>query len=330
VGFAGFLAREVVQAGLTTLSQGETWVQTSAPAPDAPANAGLCFARAALINPVELQGGSVNASARGALDWFLPSCREERFEQPWPIQFRADESVEGLTRRVTAIEREFSKELAKRMARVARLARPQPAAPRGLAKGLFIFFRDFDKFSCSREAMLGGQRRMADDPGAPSRSYLKIEEAYGVLGREPQAGETVVDLGAAPGGWSYSAAKRGASVLALDNGPLKGAALGHSLIRHAQADAFRHAPPPGMIYDWLFCDVVDDPDKVLALLERWVAQRGCRRFIVNLKFGRVDPLPLLRRATDPGEPLPRACAVLYARHLFHDREELTLVGEIRA
>jgi len=279
---------------------------------------------------VELRGASVNAAARAVLDWFLASCRDERFENPWPLQFRADDSVPGLTRRVTAIEREFSENLAKRVARVARLARPQPAAPRGSARGLFLFFHDFENFRASRAAILGGQRRMADDPGAPSRSYLKIEEAYGVLGREPCAGETVADLGAAPGGWSYSAAKRGASVLALDNGPLKGAALGHPHIRHEQADAFRHAPAPGAIYDWLFCDVVDDPDKILALLENWVAQRWCRRFIVNLKFGRTDPLPLLRRATASGESLPRACSVLCARHLFHDREEFTLVGECRA
>ena len=119
-------------------------------------------------------------------------------------------------------------------------------------------------------------------------------------------------------------------MLALDNGPLKGAALGHPLIEHEQADAFRYEPPPGKPRDWLLCDVVDDPDKVLALLERWVAQRACRRFVVNLKFGRTDPIPLLRRATGPSSPLARACVLLRARHLFHDREEFTLVGELRA
>jgi 23S rRNA (cytidine2498-2'-O)-methyltransferase len=330
LGFAGLIAREATDAGLLPTAQGETWLLTPAPEPASPAAYGLCFAHSALIDPVELRGGSVNAATRAALDWFLASCRGERFEQSWPLQFRADESIDGLARRVTAVEREFSKELTKRLARVAHLARPSPSNPRGPARGLFLFFRDFDAFRASREAVLGGQRRMADDPGAPSRSYLKVEEAYGILGQTPHAGETVVDLGAAPGGWSYSAAKHGASVLALDNGPLKGAALGHPLIRHEQADAFRHTPPPGTVYDWLFCDVVDDPVKVLGLLEHWVAQRWCRRFVVNLKFGRTDPLPLLRRATGPGEQLPRACSVLWARHLFHDREEFTLVGELRA
>lgn len=86
---------------------------------------------------------------------------------------------------------------------------------------------------------------MADDDAAPSRSYLKVEEAYIVLGREPQAGETVVDLGAAPGGWSYSAAKRGATVVAIDNGPLKGGAFGNQLITHRLEDAFKFQPPAG-------------------------------------------------------------------------------------
>ncbi len=36
---------------------------------------------------------------------------------------------------------------------------------------------------------------MADDAQAPSRSYLKAEEAYLVLGQEPAAGETVVEQG---------------------------------------------------------------------------------------------------------------------------------------
>jgi 23S rRNA (cytidine2498-2'-O)-methyltransferase len=238
--------------------------------------------------------------------------------------------VAGLARRATAVERTFKESLTKRLARVARLAQPHAEKPLGPSRGLFVFWRDFTHCFVSRNAVLGGQQRMADDPGAPSRSYLKLEEAYGVLGREPKEGETVVDLGAAPGGWSFSAAKRGARVLALDNGPLKGAALDHPLIRHEQADAFRYSPPPGERVDWLLCDVVDDPAKVLSLLDRWVSQRACRRFVVNLKFGRTDPLPLLRKTLGESSLIAQACVCLRARHLFHDREEFTLVGELRA
>jgi len=204
---------------------------------------------------------------------------------------------------------------------VVKLASPgRPEA--GPRRGLFAYLTGLDRLLVSRQASFGGQRRMADDPQAPSRSYLKVEEAYAVLGAAPKEGETVIDLGAAPGGWSYSAAKRGAKVVAVDNGPLKGGALGHPSIIHRPEDAFKF---PADKTDWLFCDMVEDPDKVLELVERWLSRRSCRRFIVNLKYGRLDPLPLLRRA----KTLETHCSLWRARHLFHDREELTLVGEVR-
>jgi 23S rRNA (cytidine2498-2'-O)-methyltransferase len=324
-GFNRFLARELADAGCPPTAQGPTWFLTS------PTDQEFCFSYLTLVDPVELTlaTDSVNAAAKLVLDYFLSSCRDEKFTALWPCQFRGDESIAGLSRRATAVERTFLESLTKRLARVAHLAKEVPEKPLGLSRGLFVFWRDFTHCFVSREAVLGGQQRMADDPGAPSRSYLKLEEAYGVLGREPRSGETVTDLGAAPGGWSFSAAKRGAKVLALDNGPLKGAALNHALIRHEQTDAFRYAPPPGQPCDWLLCDVVDDPAKVLALLNLWVKNRACRRFVVNLKFGRTDPIPLLRLALAPTSPIARACIGLRARHLFHDREEFTLVGELR-
>jgi 23S rRNA (cytidine2498-2'-O)-methyltransferase len=168
---------------------------------------------------------------------------------------------------------------------------------------------------------------MADDPRAPSRSYLKVEEAYFALGEAPRAGQTVADLGAAPGGWSYSAAKHDARVLAVDNGSLKGGASGNSYIEHAKEDAFRFRPRQPM--DWLFCDLLDEPRKVLKLLRLWVESRWCSRFIVNLKFGRNDPLPLLREAFSTRTGIASRCAVLRARHLYHDREEFTLVGRLK-
>jgi 23S rRNA (cytidine2498-2'-O)-methyltransferase len=172
---------------------------------------------------------------------------------------------------------------------------------------------------------------MADDDLAPSRSYLKVEEAYGGLGREPAAGETVCDLGAAPGGWSYSAAKRGARVTAVDNGPLKGGALGHPLITHLREDAFRFAPPAGQPYDWLFCDLVEEPHHVVQhLVAPWLERGWCRRFVINLKFGRTDPLALLGEVRAKGSPFARHAASLRIRHLYHDREEFTLVGEVRS
>ncbi len=309
VGYESFLAKEMSSS---PEKSGPGWTLGS-DAPD-----GLCFAHLSLISPVMVEGKSVNAVAWAIADQFLTTTREERFDGPWPFVIESA-GVEGLNRRAKAVEKECFERIRGRMSRVAKLAvdaRPGP----GPARGLFAYMTDFDKAYVSRDAFSGGQKRMADDPQAPSRSYLKAEEAYVVLGREPAAGETVADLGAAPGGWSYSAARRGAFVTAVDNGPMKSGGL-HPGITHKTEDAFLFAPEKPV--DWLFCDMVEDPERIVNLVERWLKEGWCRRLVVNLKFGRTDPVPLLRRA----EILRRYVPELKARHLFHDREEFTLVGE---
>jgi 23S rRNA (cytidine2498-2'-O)-methyltransferase len=208
-------------------------------------------------------------------------------ERPWPCSFAGGQDVTGLGRRVASVEAAFHELLRRKLGRIAKLATAD--RPRvGPARGLFAWFTDFGRAAAARDAYLCGPARMADDDAAPSRSYLKLEEAYAIIGLEPRPGESVCDLGAAPGGWSYSAAKRGARVVAVDNGPLKGGALGHPLIEHRRADAFGFSPGKDAVYDWLLCDLLEDPRKVLQSIVRpWLAGGWCRRFVVNLKFGRA-------------------------------------------
>jgi 23S rRNA (cytidine2498-2'-O)-methyltransferase len=325
-GFEELLAGEARAAGLAVTGQGGGWVAVAGNAPIEP---DFCFAYAIHLAPSEVGGESVNALAAHLLEHFLASAKDERFDAPWPCVFTTAAGLDGLGRRADAVAKAFGELLKKRLGRVARLAVDDVPRGQGAVRGLFVHFVDFKKALVSRDIVLGGQRRMADDDLAPSRSYLKVEEAYAVLGREPSAGEVVVDLGAAPGGWSYSAAKRGARVLALDNGPLKGGALDHPLIEHRRADAYGYRPEPGARVDWMFCDLVDDPHEVLRrIVAPWLEGRWCRRFVVILKFGRVDPLALLREVRAPGSVFSRLAPGTRVRHLFHDREEFTLVGEL--
>jgi 23S rRNA (cytidine2498-2'-O)-methyltransferase len=289
----------------------------------------------------EVRGDSVNALAARVVEFFLTSIRDERIDSPWPNVWLGPPELVGLGRRLRAVEEAFAERLKKKLSRVAKLARPE--VPRGIggARGLFVFFVDFGRAWLGRDAFVHGPRRMADDALAPSRSYSKVEEAYLVLGREPQEGETVCDLGAAPGGWSYSAAKRGGRVIAVDNGPLKGGALDHPQIEHRREDAFRFEPSSarvaegrpadGQRFDWLFCDLVDEPHHVLRqIVEPWLARRWCRRFVINLKFGRVDPIALLAELRAPDSPFVMHAASASIHHLYHDREEFTVTGELDA
>ena len=342
-GYESLLERELGEAGLALAEKGPGWarVEGRADRPDEPTDSAngssgrlalpdLAFPHLTLLAPREFKGESVNALAQQLADYFFESLRGERIEAAWPCVFHTVPEVVGLGRRASAVEKAFLELLRKKLSRIAKLATPD--LPRGAAnaRGLFVFFADFGRVFVARDLALGGQRRMADDDAAPSRSYLKVEEAYIILGREPVAAETVCDLGAAPGGWSYSAAKRGAQVVAIDNGPLKGGALNHPLIEHRLEDAFKFAPATGQVFDWMFCDLVEEPHHVMQnLVAPWLARGWCRHFVINLKFGHVDSIALLREIRAAGSPFATHAASLRIRHLYHDREEFTLVGDTR-
>ncbi|MFA6286531.1 MAG: SAM-dependent methyltransferase [Opitutaceae bacterium] len=348
-GFVDLLAGELTAHGFAPVEQGAGWVRTEPDGGRKTEDGGtesgqrvgdnalhlgempdLCFSQMALLDPVEITGDSVNALAAKITEQFLTTAKTERFEGEWPFLFEEAAELDGLGRRVKGVEKMVQENLKKRMSRVSKLAVADK--PRGVARlrGLYVFFVDFKRAYVAREAVFGGQRRMADDEQAPSRSYLKIEEAYIVLGREPGFEETVADLGAAPGGWSYSASKRGAKIVAVDNGPLKGGAYNNYKIEHRMEDAFTFRPAPDQVFDWMFCDLVEEPHHVLDnLIAPWLENKWCRRFVVILKFGRVDPLALLAQVRAPESVFSRCAINVRVRHLYHDREEFTIVGEVK-
>ena len=331
-GYESLLARELGETGLVAVETGSGWARADLVGNDAVRHSlgELCFPSLTMLAPRELKGESVNALAQQLADFFFESLRGERLDAAWPCFFHTVPEVPGLGRRATGVEKAFGELLKKKLSRVAKLATPDLPRGAGKTRGLFVFFADFGRVFVAREAWLGGQRRMADDERAPSRSYLKVEEAYIILGREPQVGETVVDLGAAPGGWSFSAAKRGAKVIAIDNGPLKGGAFQHPQIEHRCEDAFNFKPAQGEVFDWLFCDLVEEPHHVMQnIVAPWLAGKWCRHFVINLKFGHVDSLGLLAEVRAPTSPFAAHASSLRIRHLYHDREEITLVGEVR-
>jgi 23S rRNA (cytidine2498-2'-O)-methyltransferase len=326
-GFEGLLAREMEALGLEVAASGPAWVLAK---PAAPPLEGLlrsaAFPQAILESPSTVSGDRVNELAKAIADYFAEGVRGERIDGAWPCVFAGSQDMVGLGRRVASVEAAFHELLKKRLGRVAKLASPE--IPRvGPARGLFVWFTDFSVAQVTRSAHMNGPCRMADDDSAPSRSYLKVEESYAIAGAEPRPGETVCDLGAAPGGWSYSAAKRGAKVVAVDNGPLKGGALDNPLIDHRHADAFGFSPGRESVYDWLFCDLLEDPHKVLrSIVVPWLSGGWCRRFVVNLKYGRVDPIVLLGELRAADSPLSKFASGVRIVHLYHDREEFTIIG----
>jgi len=286
----------------------------------------LCFPHFCMINPVLIEGTSVNSISLAVAEKFFNINKNSTIEDKWPFIILPNTNMTGIGKRESAVKDQTNEYLRRIAGKIAKLASHKLPEAHGYHKGLILYFEDFNKVQLATNFIWYGQKRVSDDDAAPSRSFLKIEEAYQVMGIEPSAGQTVCDLGAAPGGWSYSAAKKGAKVTAVDNGELKSGAKNNPNIISFAEDAFKFNPPND--FDWLFCDIVEHPNMVIKLLEKWVEHNRCRYFIVNLKFGRVRPLELLESLTKSSSVIRKRCISLKIRHLFHDREELTVMGRL--
>lgn len=166
---------------------------------------------------------------------------------------------------------------------------------------------------------------------APSRSTLKLAEAIetfmdrGEQARLLRQGMTAVDLGAAPGGWTWQLVKRGLRVTAVDNGPMKGVLSNHPLVQHLRQDGFKYAPRKAA--DWLVCDMVEKPSRVSALIGTWFATGWCRHAIFNLKLPMKQRLAALDAALDSIRTKLDEEGINYkmrTKQLYHDREEVTV------
>jgi len=164
----------------------------------------------------------------------------------------------------------------------------------------------------------------------PSRSTLKLAEAIGTFLTEDEQlrllrpGLRAVDLGAAPGGWTWQLAHRGIRVTAVDNGPMKGSVADDSLVTHLREDGLTWRP--GRPVDWLVCDIVLQPIRIAELVAHWIADGDARRAIFNLKLPMKKRYDEVQRcSTRMREITDRAHvkAKLTLKQLYHDREEVT-------
>ena len=168
----------------------------------------------------------------------------------------------------------------------------------------------------------GGIAPVTDDRRPPSRAYRKLEEAFQWMGEAPAPGELCVDLGGAPGGWSYTALRRGARVIAVDRAPLAASLLANPRLTMIVGNAFTYQPAAEV--DWLLSDVVCEPARALALIRGWVGATLARKAVVTVKFKGRDGYGVLASVREAlieaGVPRFRI------KHLTHNKNEVTVMA----
>jgi len=232
---------------------------------------------------------------------------------------------------LSGFARKFRRPVATALAR-AGLVLDTPSAPR-----LHLFFTDSADVRIAL-APAGnsapwpqGILRLRMPGRAPSRSTLKLDEALHVLltaeeaGRLLRPGGRAVDLGAAPGGWTWQLVQRGLQVSAVDNGPMDAGLMDTGQVEHRRSDAFTYRPTRPV--DLVVCDIVDKPKRVAALMAQWLNRGDCRAALFNLKLPMRQRYAAVRDClTLIGERVERRTGrppVIACKHLYHDREEVT-------
>jgi 23S rRNA (cytidine2498-2'-O)-methyltransferase len=232
---------------------------------------------------------------------------------------------------VRTLEQELRAKLGERVtaSNVARIGELVVSVVVGRGDPLLIGCHRHD---ASRVPHPGARFPLALPAAAPSRAYLKIEEAIRTFGLPVRAGDTALEIGAAPGGAAYALRERGVRVFAVDP-----AAMDEALLNKAGPSGAKvlHLPVsmrelrrdqlPGRV-DWLLIDVHLAPQ---------IAMRAARRLASELRptlVGAVVTLKLndwsfaprigafVRQAAEMGIVEPRA------KQLPAHRQELALVG----
>ena len=167
---------------------------------------------------------------------------------------------------------------------------------------------------------------------APSRSTLKLDEAFLYFIPRDEwehrltSGMNAVDLGSAPGGWTYQLVRRGMMVTAIDNGPMAESLMETGQVKHKMMDGFKYVPMKQNVY-WLVCDMIEKPQRVAKLMSEWLLNGHCKEAMFNLKLpmkGRYQQVTEDLQSIKDAFSEHKVKYELYAKHLYYDREEVTV------
>lgn len=163
-----------------------------------------------------------------------------------------------------------------------------------------------------------GEPRFAEpvsDVLPPSSAYLKLWEAFTWMGVHPRPGDRCLDLGACPGGWTWVLQRLGAETVSVDKAPLAPEIVALSRVTVLKKDAFRLKPAEIEKLDWLCSDVICYPERLLELVQEWIAAKPSLKMVCTIKFqGPTDFAIVEKFRQIPGSRV---------RHMFHNKHEIT-------
>lgn len=155
----------------------------------------------------------------------------------------------------------------------------------------------------------------------PNRAYLKLWEVFTRTGKAPGPQDLCIDLGGAPGGWTWAIAALGARVFSIDKAPLAPHVAQHPLVESCIGSAF--ALPASLIEGctWLFCDVACYPDKLYKTVVKWAECPVPVNMVCTVKFSGKTNFSVI----DDFSHLHGSTCI----HLFSNKHEITWIRLVK-
>ncbi len=152
----------------------------------------------------------------------------------------------------------------------------------------------------------------------PSRAYLKLWETFTLTGYAPRPGDLCLDLGSAPGGWTWVLSSMGARVFSIDKSPLAPNVAAMPGVDHCLGSGFALEPQTAGRISWLFSDMACYPERLLSTVQDWLLQDAAENFVCTIKLqGKTDHAVVERFRNIPGSKV---------MHLSCNKHELTWVN----
>ncbi len=129
-----------------------------------------------------------------------------------------------------------------------------------------------------------GQYKFKKDTSAPSRAYLKLWELLTRINRHPNKDSVCLELGSAPGGWTYVLNQLECQVISVDRAELSPDLMKQPNVRHFIRDAFSVTPEDFGEIDWFFSDLICFPDRLFDFVRQWRDSGKVKNFVCTLKF----------------------------------------------
>ncbi len=162
-----------------------------------------------------------------------------------------------------------------------------------------------------------GDFLFAETKEPPSRAYLKLWESFTRLQFKPTKDEVVLDFGSCPGGWTWVLSQLAKKVISVDGAPLDEKVMKLQNVEFYKKDAFKLKVTDFENIDWFFSDIICEPKDLYEIVNYWMQNSGCQKFICSIKFKGPSENAWAQKFLQ----IPNSTVL----HLYNNKHELTWI-----